>query len=204
MTLIELGSSILLAIFAILLIAWIGKIIFRALATTLLGGLPIGLWLSVRTNVRRVENADKLIETQQLQDALNILRTAMILQPRRLDVRGIEAVVAHNLGVLSRFGMIADMRGIQSETLAVVEGLLSSRLEMWRLSLQSKNTADRVRSKMDAQGGDRPWVTEELQRRREDITGRLAANKQALEQQLKKLCEELLTEPRPPMGYPFH
>lgn len=204
MTLIELGSSILLAIFAILLIAWIGSTIFRAFATTLLGGLPIGLWLSVRTNVRQVENADKLLETQQLKEALNILRTAMILQPRRLDVRGMETVVAHNLGVLSRFGMIADMRGIESETLAVVEGLLSSRLEMWRLSLQSKNTADRVRSKMDAQGGDRPWVTEELQRQRDDITGRLAANKQALEQQLKKLCEELLTESIPAIGYPFH
>lgn len=204
MTSFELGSSLLVAAVAVFLIGWLGKSIISAFTSVLLKGLPVGLWLTMRSQVRRVEAADKLIEAQRIEESLVLLRNAMILRPNRLDARGIEAVVAHHLGVLSRFGMIADIRGIQSETLPIIEGLLSSRLEMWRLSLQSKMTAERVRSKMDAQGGERPWVTDELHRQREDITGRLTANQQAIEQQLLKLCDELRTESRPPAGYTFH
>jgi hypothetical protein len=196
--------SVLLAALALFLIGWLLLVTFRALGGAFFGGLPFRLWLSLKKRDRRLETADNLIEQQQFAEALSFLRKSLILSPRNLTPSSLEAVVAHHLGVLSRFGTIADSRGIQSDILPLVEGLLTSRLELWRAKIEAKQSAKKVQTKMEAQGEERPWVTEEFQRRNEDIAGRLAANRQALEQQLEELCQELLSEPRAPISYPFH
>jgi len=196
--------SVLLAALALFLIGWLLLITFRALGGALFGGLPFRLWVSLKKRDQRLETADHLIEQQQFAEALSLLRKSLILSPRNLSPSALEAVVAHHLGVLSRFGTIADSRGIQSDILPLVEGLLTSRLELWRAKLESRRSAQKVQTKMEAKGEERPWVREEFQRRDEDITGRLSANRQALEQQLEELCEELLSEPRAPISYPFH
>lgn len=196
--------SVLLAALALFLIGWLLLITFRALGGALFGGLPFRLWVSLKKRDQRLETADHLVEQQQFAEALSLLRKSLILSPRNLSPSALEAVVAHHLGVLSRFGTIADSRGIQSDILPLVEGLLTSRLELWRAKLESRRSAQKVQTKMEAKGEERPWVREEFQRRDEDITGRLSANRQALEQQLEELCEELLSEPRAPISYPFH
>lgn len=196
--------SVLLAALALFLIGWLLLITFRALGGALFGGLPFRLWVSIKKRDQRLETADHLIEQQQFAEALSLLRKSLILSPRNLSPSALEAVVAHHLGVLSRFGTIADSRGIQSDILPLVEGLLTSRLELWRAKLESRRSAQKVQTKMEAKGEERPWVREEFQRRDEDITGRLSANRQALEQQLEELCQELLSEPRAPISYPFH
>lgn len=204
MDLTTLIPSLLLAGVGLALLFWLGKIIVRALTGVFLGGLSVHLWWNLRSKGARLSAIDALINQGQFSHALTLLEQSLILSTGALDPRGMEAIVAHHLGVLSRFGTIADARDIQSGVLPIVEGLLGSRLELWRAVAQARQSANKARSKMDAQGNERPWVNDEFQRHLRDLNDRLVANKQAVEQQIKELSRELLTDTQTPINYPFH
>ncbi len=204
MELTTLIPSLLLAAVGLALLFWLGKIIARALTGVFFGGLSVQLWWNLRSKGARLSAVDALINDGQFSHALTLLEQSLILSTRALDPREMEAVVAHHLGVLSRFGTIADARDIQSSVLPILEGLLGSRLELWRAVAQARQSANKARSKMDAQGNERPWVNDEFQRHLRDLSDRLAANKQAIEQQTKELSRELLTDNQTPTHYPFH
>jgi hypothetical protein len=158
----------------------------------------------LRLRQKKLKGVDQMIEGKQYRQAMVLLSSCFLFDLPSVDARSIDAIIGHNFGLLSRFGMIADSRGIRSEILPLVEGLLSSRIESWKQLLQSTHAESKVEKRQATRQREEPWVQQEMRRRRSEVADRLLTNRKAIEQQLDALRQELLAEVRHPGGYTFH
>ncbi len=178
---------ILLATLGLFFILYFTKIIFRNFA------INPAHWLEKRNLKRKVQllyRADLYLKNDNYQSALPLLREAFCLDHFRSDFAILEKLGNHHLSVLSRALSIAERHQSRLNSLAVLEDLLATRVQLQKIFLEKSMVKRGLMGKAAARTGA-TWASAEYDNQLAELKDRINTNRKSLESQLAKLFHEL-------------
>ena len=178
---------ILLATLGLLLIFYLGKLILRNLI-----GNPLR-WIEKQKLKKKIQflyRADALIQANDHQSAVALLRNAFCLDHFRSDFSILDKLNNHHLSILSRALTIAEKPRTRLDSLAVLEDLLATRIQLQKAYLEKSMVKRGVTAKTSGRANP-AWATAEFENQLSELRDRLGTNRKSLESQLSKLFHEL-------------
>lgn len=134
-----------------------------------------------------LEKADKMLEDNNLNEALGFLCEAWVFDTIPRSNILIKDVVNHNFSVFNRLLSYAENRSIQIENIEMVEELLEERLRILTLAHESGVRFSQNRGKV----GKVLWAKEEFQKQRNALADKLRINEKLLRKNIDEIYERL-------------
>ena len=158
----------------------------------LLGGLRGKKGSSkIRRFADRLSKVDELIEEKKPDEALKVLRKAVLLDTTLSDT-AIRRLKEHHQNVLSRCLVLAEETGCRAENIAEVEHLLMQRIELQSLLLKANESFENLKFRRERAGKDLPtWSKTDFEKRIKEIQGELKKNESETNEAIERLFASL-------------
>ena len=182
---IDIISASLLAILSLALLFYFVRIVFSSITFDLRG---FANRMRLQRKEKTLAGADLAIEAGELERARALLRDAFFLGGEFESFGFLDKVNNHNLEILGRILTLTESHASHFNNLPIVEGLLQSRLELYRSLIEAAQTKAKLKERQKTKGKEAPdWACGEFARKVAEIRDRLESNRKSLESQLDEL-----------------
>jgi len=158
-------------------------------------------FLKFRRSLQRLRRFDELIEMERWTEAVRELERSVVydaLSSRQL----IFSIKEHHQNLLSRALQVSEHFSARAESVGTAERLFLERAELQVLYLKANETFRRIQDRRTEAGKDLPkWSQADYLKRIGEVNSQLLLNRQALEQTLTKLMQEIQTPRRDDIVY---
>lgn len=163
-------------------------LMFGPLITTLRGSQGGS---KVRKAEAKLKKVDELIASASFQEALKLLRKAVVLDSEG-GARNLTRLKDLHQNMLSRCLVLAEEADTRADNVAQVEHLLMERIELQGLLLKAEASFNSLRTRREQAGKEIPsWSKSDFQTRITEISSELKKNSAAVERALNDLFRML-------------
>ena len=158
----------------------------------LLGGLRGKKGSSkIRKYSARLTKVDELIEGKKPEEALKLLRKAIVLDTT-LNEGAIRKLKEHHQNVLSRCLVLAEELGSRAENIAEVEHLLMQRVELQSLLQKASESFQNLKFRREKAGKNLPsWSKTDFEKRIKEIQEEMKKNETETNEAIERLFTSL-------------
>jgi hypothetical protein len=160
----------------------------------------------IKRKSKVLDQIDRLIDEKKIDESIELLEGSFVIDLFDIDKNKADEFLNHNLSVLERFVNISDLQSKHFTMLPILEGLLTTRTELYVTSIEISDNLKKLKTKYTFKNKDNyKWAFDEIQAKANDIHQKLSTNKKNIEIKIKELIHEVRnTKGKDSSDYEFH